>query len=139
MYIKPRFDMINTHVLDQNLKELVQFMHTVSRNPLVTLTWFQKLSPLLKLFWTQSEEIIRWFWPLHHEFDLKSCYKCLLTPRKVTLHIGNHKNQKNHPPTFSRIFWNSELSTLHARAFIALCGTFARRYHNSVVCTIAIK
>ena len=139
MYIKPSFDMMSTYVLDQNLKELVEFMYSGTRNCLITLMPQKKLSSLLKLFQTLSEEIIRWFWPLHYEFGLKSCYKCLLPPRKVTLHIGNHKNQKNHPPTFSRIFWNSELSTLHARAFIALRGTFAWRYHNSVVCTIAIK
>ena len=139
MHIKPRFDMMNTYVLDQNLKELVQFMDSGPRNCLITLMSSKKLSSLLKLFQTLSEEMISWFWPPDHEFGLKSCYKCLLTPRKVTLHIRNQKNQKNHPPTFSRIFWNSELSTLYARAFIALRGTFARRHYNSVVCTIAIK
>ena len=59
MYIKPSFGMINTHLLDQNLKELVQFIGTVTRNRLVTLLSFKNLSPEIKLYQTPSGEMIR--------------------------------------------------------------------------------
>ena len=53
--------MINTHLLDQNLKELVQFIGTVTRNRLVTLLSYKKLSPKIKLFQTLHKEMIRRF------------------------------------------------------------------------------
>ena len=58
MYIKPRFGMMKTLVLDQILKELGQLMDSGARNRLVTLLSSKKLSYLIKLLQTPSEEII---------------------------------------------------------------------------------
>ena len=59
MFIKPRFGMMKTLVLDQILKELGQLMDSGARNCLVTLLSSKKLSYLIKLFQTPSEEVIR--------------------------------------------------------------------------------
>ena len=58
MYIKPRFGMMKTLVFDQILKELGQLMDSGARNGLVTLLSSKKLSYLIKLLQTPSEEII---------------------------------------------------------------------------------